>query len=251
MNRKINLILKIATIPLVIFISVAMFAAPVPVRYTDPIHPTIVVMDNDVRVGEKVFMTVVDIPSGSDVSWELDNGTVLEGRSIEHSFGKSDIFPVSVKVTWGRSVGSANTTVAVRCCDTHECRTFLKPFKKVAFGAHGYTNDEIGYSVEINGGITLPRFVVDIQLRRSVGEFSFYCRLLNKTHSDIYELRTAMTTMGELEYHAEILAGDYWPDIPDPSHFSGVVKCHQGDCPELWISIIVEYDATDYLHGSP
>lgn len=74
----------------------------------------IVVDDYDVRTREEVNFTVKNAPNGSNITWDMGDGTITYGEKITHSYGISSYYMINVTAIWDDKFAKTSIELGVK-----------------------------------------------------------------------------------------------------------------------------------------
>jgi hypothetical protein len=162
MEKKLKLLFGVIGLILILIITLAII---IPKINTGNNPRYVFNIDADksiIRVGEIVNLTIEGHPSGSNITWEIDENTLLYGEKIAYSFPISLKYNITININDGSNSWKTNKTVSVY----HQNEliefvgfpiTTIRPNRANTFQIDG----------EIKSGITEPVFFYTVTIPRT------------------------------------------------------------------------------------
>lgn len=135
--------------------------------------------DDDPRTYDRINYTVYGGPSGSNITWDFDDDTILYGEKIIHFFRVSDYHIVNVTSRWEGYFAFGSIRIAVK---NNDLEIAGHPEQQYYLAQSG---GSLGLGV--NEGISVPRAVVSIEMNNFTGEVDVGVKLSTRTDEGRYE----------------------------------------------------------------
>lgn len=123
----------------------------------------IIVDGDDIRSYDRINYTVTNAPYGSNITWEMGDGTILYGEKVQHFYRSSDYYQINVTAIWDDEFSIGTRTVPVKNRDEDNYSLGYSSTRLI-LGSLGYS---IGIVVE--KGITIPDVYITIKLVNLTG----------------------------------------------------------------------------------
>lgn len=126
----------------------------------------IIMDDEDIRAYDRVNYSVPNAPSGSNITWEMGDGTVLYGMKVLYFHRSSDYFQVNVTAKWDDLFAFGTQEVAVKNQDWD-----FSIYSKTTYTVVGLKASSGG--PVINKGISYPEVIMEMEFINLTGRIEF------------------------------------------------------------------------------
>lgn len=173
----------------------------------------IIVDDEDIRAYDRVNYSVLNAPSGSNITWEMGDGTILYGMKVLFFHRSSNYFQVNVTAKWDDQFAYGTKNIPVKNQDWIDYQMSGIADLKVIIGPIGMRSGPV-----INSGISIPRVEVELLIWNVTRDIEVGFCIMDRNeegHNEVIEVLNSETVKGmwneahfEWEY-SEVLLENY------------------------------------------
>ncbi len=154
----------------------------------------IIMDDEDIRAYDRVNYSVPNAPSGSNITWEMGDGTVLYGMKVLYFHRSSNYFQINVTAFWEDEFAFGTEIVTVKNQDWINWSISGTADLKLVIGYLGFKTGP-----DMNPGITVPRVEVELLIWNVTREIEVGFCIMDKNdegHNEIIEVLNSETVEG-------------------------------------------------------
>ncbi len=164
----------------------------------------IFIEERDIRVGIVFNISIENIPDDCNAIWDMGDGNISFGQSIEHSYYESGIFQINVEAKWKDHIGNKTIEISVKNADLIREQSYPGHYDIRLRSQSGR-----GIFVPIESGITIPSIEIFINISLASGDIGARVTVSKDGELHILFTETQYVFREELRFHYSLNQNDY------------------------------------------